>query len=149
MKFINIKKAQGEIVYSLEELSGIVDTLYPVLQQASVVTLTGSLGAGKTTLVQALLKKMCVQGPIQSPTYAYVNTHEILDGFKIFHFDLYRLQALDEFVMAGFDEYLYQPDSKVIIEWPEIVMPLLERDVCHITIDYEGLDKRKITYDCA
>jgi tRNA threonylcarbamoyladenosine biosynthesis protein TsaE len=137
---------RGELTYSLDELDSVVEVVYPLFKKTSVTTLTGSLGAGKTTLVQALLAKAGVAGPIQSPTYAYLNTYDAQLVPKIFHFDLYRLSSLDEFFMAGFDEYLYQSDTKTLIEWPEIVMPILQRDVCHITIDYQGLDKRKITY---
>ena len=105
---------------------------------AQVITFTGDLGAGKTTLIRALLKDLGVNQPITSPTFTYVNRYITANGKTLYHFDLYRLNALDEFMAQGFDEYLYQPNSWCLIEWPAVVMPLLTHGTCHITLDYDG-----------
>jgi len=148
----NQPEACGSVIYSIDDLERAVDTVYPLFEKYSVITLTGSLGAGKTTLVQALLARAGVAGPIQSPTFTYVNTYDGKrnDGLelKIYHFDLYRLHALEEFFALGFNEYIYQTKSKALIEWPGIVEPLLKNNVCHITLDYEGLDMRQLMYRC-
>lgn len=138
--------SQGSLVYGLDDLQRAVDFVYPLFAKSAVITLTGSLGAGKTTLVQALLTRAGVTGPIQSPTFTYVNTYDLVDGSQIHHFDVYRLHSLAEFLESGFDEYLYQKNGKALIEWPAIIDPLLQHDVCHIELDYEGLDLRKLTY---
>lgn len=142
----------GSLIYSADQLDQAVDLLWPLFEPGSpekskVITLTGSLGAGKTTLAQALLRKAGVTGPIQSPTFTYVSVYKV-KNLTMYHFDLYRLSSLQDFVQAGFDEYLYGENSKVLIEWPEIVMPLLTHDVCHVVIDYEGIEKRKLMYRC-
>lgn len=136
------------IIYSADELAQAVDFLWPLFEKSAVITLTGSLGAGKTTLAQALLKRAGVTGPIQSPTFTYVSVYKTPSGLTIYHFDLYRLSSLKDFLQAGFDEYLYVENAKVLIEWPEIVMPLLKHDVCHVEIEYEGFDQRKLMYTC-
>ncbi|NBQ16795.1 tRNA (adenosine(37)-N6)-threonylcarbamoyltransferase complex ATPase subunit type 1 TsaE, partial [bacterium] len=79
--------------------------------------------------------------PITSPTYTYVNVYR-LNGITFYHFDLYRLNSLDDFIQAGFDEYLYQPDSYCFIEWPEIIEKLIEKDLCKVIIDYDTEDSR-------
>lgn len=123
----------------------------PVIAQAlitepvSVWTLQGSLGAGKTSLVQEMLRQWGVQGPIQSPTYSYVSIYR-LPNATIYHFDLYRLTSAQDFIQAGFDEYLYDPAGRLLIEWPEIVQQLLPRPVCQIQIDYVSADQRAITW---
>ena len=110
----------------------------------AIITLSGPLGAGKTTLVQHILTRLGVTEPIQSPTYAYVMTYTTAQGLNIFHFDLYRLRNMQDFIDAGFEEYLYQPHSLCLIEWPEIVYPLLTHDVCNLILEYDGTEQRKI-----
>ena len=136
------------LIYSVDQLNRASDVLWPLFEKNQVMTLTGSIGAGKTILAQALLRKAGVTGPIQSPTFTYLSVYHASLKLTIYHFDLYRLSSIHDFVQAGFDEYLYQEDAKVLIEWPEIVMPLLTHDVCHVAIEYEGFDKRKLSYRC-
>lgn len=136
-----------KIVYGIDEVSVIVQKLYELLTTCKVMTFTGPLGAGKTTITRLLLKKCGVNDLITSPTFTYVNVYENKQRQTFYHFDCYRIKNLDDFRAAGFDEYLYQPNSVSFIEWPEVVMPILTHDVCNVTIEYEG-DKRSITIEC-
>lgn len=135
-----------ELIYSLDAVNDAAEQLFRLMSLYQVFTFTGSLGAGKTTLVQALLRVCGIEEPVQSPTFTYfsryTNTHE--EDF--FHFDLYRLKSAQDFVGAGFHEFLYQPHSWALIEWPEIIMPLLRKKACHVVIDYQGTGLRKLTY---
>ena len=83
-----------------------------------------------------MLKQKGVAQPVTSPTFTYVNVYENDNGQLFYHFDLYRIETLDAFIAAGFNEYLYAPNSWAFIEWPEVIMPLLTEAVCHCTIDY-------------
>ncbi len=82
----------------------------------AVVYLSGRLGAGKTTLARALLRAMGVQGTIRSPTYTLLEPYE-LDGRRVLHMDLYRIESLDV-DQLGLDDY---PPSETLwlVEWPE------------------------------
>jgi len=111
-----------------------------------VITLQGSLGAGKTTLAIELLRQYAVVGEMQSPTYTYLQAYKNDAGKNFYHFDLYRLQNKDAFLFAGFDEFLYQPNSLVIIEWPEIIESLLDKNVCVIDLLYVDDVTRKINW---
>lgn len=135
---------QQQITYSLNQISDVVDTLLPLLQSAAVFTFTGTLGAGKTTLIKALLKKAGVLDVVTSPTFTYVNVYQASRG-TFYHFDLYRIATLDDFCAAGFDEYVYLPNSWAFIEWPAVIMPLLAKKACHIHIEYVGLESRMLT----
>jgi len=134
------------IEYSLDQVAMVAKQCAYFMQDISVVTLTGSLGAGKTSLVSAILKNWGVQGPVISPTFTYVNSYRLPeDGRQVYHFDLYRLETQSAFEQAGFNEYIYADKTICLVEWPEIIMPLLTHGVCHISIEFLGLEKRRLT----
>lgn len=136
-----------EIIYSLDEMPKVVDILRQKMADYQVFTFTGTLGTGKTTLIQALLRSCGISGHITSPTFTYVNLYENDQGQTFYHFDLYRIHSIDEFINAGFNEYLYAPQSWCFIEWPEAIMPLLDHKVCHISLEYHD-QIRKLTINC-
>ena len=125
-----------EIIYTLDDVAAISKQLYALMQTCTVFTFTGPLGAGKTTLIRELLRLCDIQQEITSPTFTYVNIYNNQQKQTFYHFDCYRITSVDGFLAAGFDEYLYQPNSWTFIEWPEVIMPLLKHAVCHVTIDY-------------
>lgn len=133
--------------YTHKGMGPVVDELSALLDTVQVMGFTGPLGAGKTTLVQQLLRRRGVSGAIASPTFSYVHSYRMGDEL-VHHFDLYRLTSLDDFIEAGFDEYLYQPGVKALVEWPEIVMPLLNREACIVTLDYVSSRARRIQVCC-
>lgn len=133
------------LFYSLEQLPQAVDVIKELMGRCTVFTLTGTLGAGKTTLVRALLQACGVKDEhITSPTFTYVNVYHNQQGQTFYHFDLYRVSSLDEFCMMGFQEYLYAPHSFAFVEWPDSIMPLLKHKVCHINIEYHGEHQREL-----
>ncbi|HSW73991.1 MAG TPA: tRNA (adenosine(37)-N6)-threonylcarbamoyltransferase complex ATPase subunit type 1 TsaE, partial [Candidatus Limnocylindria bacterium] len=130
--------------YSLDEIDKVVLFLRSQLDRCQVYTFSGVLGAGKTTLIQQLLQASGVQDPVTSPTFTYVNIYENKLGQTFYHFDCYRIASVDSFLEAGFGEYLYAPNSWAFIEWPQVVMPLLYQNVCHVKIDYYEGNKREL-----
>lgn len=135
-----------QIRYSLETIDEIVELLYNLLPRCRVITFTGPLGAGKTTLVKKLLQRCGVEVLVTSPTFTYFITYHNELNQTFYHFDLYRIKSLEEFKEVGFNEYLYVPNSWAFIEWPEIIMPLLTHQVCHCEIDYYSDFERTFTY---
>jgi tRNA threonylcarbamoyladenosine biosynthesis protein TsaE len=84
-----------------------------------IVTLSGELGAGKTTLVRGMLRGLGWVGPVKSPSYALVE-HYLFSSLYFYHFDFYRFDDPDEWNTTGFAE-CFRPDSIAVIEWPERV----------------------------
>jgi len=82
-----------------------------------LVSLSGPLGSGKTTLVRAWLRALGVTGPVRSPTYTLVE-HYPLARFNVHHLDLYRLGDPLELEDLGFRDWL-TPDTVLLVEWPE------------------------------
>lgn len=89
----------------------------PGLKGGMVVTLSGDLGAGKTTLIRGALRALGWEGPVKSPTYALLE-HYTISRLYFYHFDFYRFDDPAEWENAGFAEY-FRPDSVCLIEWPE------------------------------
>src|SRR5207249_2706923 len=82
-----------------------------------VLHLSGELGSGKTTLVRGLLRALGVQGPVKSPTYAWVEPYSV-SRLDLYHFDFYRFDKKTEWLSSGLREY-FRPDAVCIVEWPE------------------------------
>lgn len=135
-----------ELIFAAKDLTQVAGQILKNCDKVQVVTLHGTLGAGKTTLAIEFLRQLGVRSEMQSPTYTYVQLYKNEAGKNFYHFDLYRLQDKTEFLFAGFDEFLYQPDSLVIIEWPEIIEPLLDKNVCAIELQYVDDATRKISW---
>ncbi len=82
-----------------------------------VVTLSGELGAGKTTLAQAICSGYGVTEAVTSPTYALVHEYSSPSS-AVFHIDLYRLESEAQLTNIGWDE-IVNGDALVLVEWPE------------------------------
>jgi tRNA threonylcarbamoyladenosine biosynthesis protein TsaE len=89
----------------------------PLAEQPFVIHLSGDLGAGKTALARAMLRKLGFSGPVKSPTFTLVEPYN-LPNFSIYHFDLYRFSTGDQWFDAGFDDILAGP-GLMLLEWPE------------------------------
>lgn len=104
----------------------------------------GQMGAGKTTLVKALCKKLGVRDTVNSPTFSIVNEYENGAGEPIYHFDFYRIKNLEEAKDIGFEEYLYS-GYLCLIEWSSLVMELIDTPYWRIDILVNDDDSRIIT----
>lgn len=134
-----------EYSYTLDEIDDVVEELYGLMGSCAIFTFTGPLGAGKTAIIKKLLARCGVKDLVTSPTFTYVNLYSNNEGEGFYHFDLYRIQEIEDFIAAGFDEYLYVPDSWAFIEWPEVIMSILDHAVCHVMLDYISENERRIS----
>lgn len=124
------------IHYTVDQIDTVAHYLDTYRSTSSIFTFEGMLGAGKTTLVKAFLKQVGVQEQVTSPTFTYVQIYTDGKGHTFYHFDLYRVATIEQFQMLGFDEYLYQPRSWALIEWPGVIRPLLTHGVCDVSVEY-------------
>ena len=86
----------------------------------STIFMVGDLGSGKTTFTKGFAEGLGFSNEVQSPTYPILNEYSDSNNF-IYHFDLYRLKSVSEFLEIGGIEYLSSTNGICIIEWPEII----------------------------
>jgi tRNA threonylcarbamoyladenosine biosynthesis protein TsaE len=115
--------AEKQWAYALSATADIAQALLDELGEARILLLEGELGAGKTTLVQALVAALGAKQQVTSPTYTIVNEYMGAEGL-IYHFDLYRLNSAEELEAIGFAEYL-DSGHYCLIEWPALAAPFL------------------------
>lgn len=108
-----------------------------------VWTFTGTLGAGKTTLIKAICEELAVEDQVSSPTYTIIQTYAS-EKEIIHHIDAYRIEQYEDAYQIGLDELL-EGDTYCFIEWPEKIAPLLPEHYFSVHIDGEGY-LRHLTY---
>lgn len=106
-------------------------------KRATILALTGDLGAGKTTLTQKIAEVLGVTGRVTSPTYViakmYDTDHAVFK--KLVHIDAYRLQGGDDLLSLGWKELIEDRETLIVLEWPEKVAEILPADIIRIEID--------------
>jgi tRNA threonylcarbamoyladenosine biosynthesis protein TsaE len=127
----HLKLTEGELRHWGEELGRSITP--PLL-----VTLTGELGVGKTTLAQAICLGYGVRDEITSPTYALIHEYRAPKS-AVFHIDLYRLDSPDQLTNIGWDE-IVSSRSLILVEWPERAGQRLPDDHLPIDLDYVADD---------
>lgn len=102
--------------------------------------LEGNLGAGKTSLIRAMLRALGWQGPVKSPTFSLLETYRA-NGIAVNHFDFYRFEAPEEFDDAGFRD-LYGAGALCASEWSCKAEPYLPPADLVVSLAPEGLGRR-------
>jgi tRNA threonylcarbamoyladenosine biosynthesis protein TsaE len=118
---------------TLAALPQAAQRLLPVLERHRVIAFYGDMGAGKTTLIKALCGAMGVAGTVNSPTFALVNEYRQPGGAPVYHFDFYRINKPEEAFDMGYEEYFFS-GHPCLVEWPELVAPLLPPGTLHLRI---------------
>ena len=112
------------------------------LKAGSVVALSGPLGSGKTVLIQGICSGLGVTEFVTSPSFVIIN--EYPGKVKVYHFDLYRLDNIEEFVKLGYEEYFYG-NGITVIEWAEKIKKFLPEERVEINLKILSEKKRRIS----
>jgi len=120
-----------QTLHTIEDMTLAGSTIAESLTGGDIVTLTGELGAGKTTLAKGILAYFGIAPEtVTSPTFSIMNMYaavEHTDSIKhIVHIDTYRLNEAEELLEIGFEDYLHDPETLILIEWPEKVEHLID-----------------------
>ncbi len=129
-------------IFSEEDLVGVSSFILSSFSNR-VFAITGNLGSGKTTLIKNFCAYLGVKDLVSSPTFPIINEYICNSGEKIFHFDFYRLNTIQEALDIGSELYL-NSGSYCFIEWPELIIPLLDEKVLFLNLEIET-KKRVLT----
>ena len=132
------------VIDSEQAMEALGGALAQLVGEIRIITLTGDLGAGKTTLVRGLLRALGYAGAVKSPTFTLVEPYTLGDR-DIYHFDLYRLEDAEELEFLGAREYL-EGDGLCLIEWPEKGAGFLPQADVNVTINKVNCG-RKVNID--
>lgn len=135
----NIKEVAKEILDAVRKTEK---------NNATVVTLSGDLGAGKTTITKEIAKLLGVREGIISPTFVIMKIYKTKDkNFKKFiHIDAYRLGSSKELLQLGWDKILEDKDTLIIIEWPEQVPDCIPEDANNVVLEHRDDTTRNIKF---
>lgn len=142
-----------EMIIKQEDWGLVVDDVLSYLQdsnntnKATLVTLRGDLGAGKTTFTQHLAREFGIQSNVISPTFVIMKSYEIdnnLSNFKkLFHIDAYRLKEYKDLEVLNWTDLISDKDNLIILEWPECVGDKLHEDIS-ISISHTDEETRSV-----
>jgi len=132
-----------EIIYKLNEIEDVARKLISLIKNYKILTFSGELGAGKTTLITAICKELGVQESVSSPTYSIIQEYELPSGALIYHLDLYRIKNTQEAIDAGVEDCLLSGEL-CFVEWPEIAVAMFPERVVHVALQALSSGKRKL-----
>jgi tRNA threonylcarbamoyladenosine biosynthesis protein TsaE len=130
---------------SPEETEAVAADLAARLRTGDVVTVSGELGAGKTTFVRGAARALGVEQPVTSPTYTI--GHRYRGNVDISHLDLYRFTSLSHAEWGDLEPYF--DDAIVFVEWPEAAAGALPPARARVELRHSGEDRRLIEIDGA
>lgn len=138
------------IIQSIDDLEKAVTALLKFAGNRKKMMFYGEIGAGKTTFIQAICKKMDVREAVVSPTFSLVNQYTYADKKTgeeklVHHMDLYRLKNEQEALDIGIEDYLYD-DNYCFIEWAEIIEHWLPEELVKIDIEIFEDTGRKFNF---
>ena len=125
---------------SLDELDNVAREVLDSLAGRTVVAFDAPMGAGKTTLISRIAAMLNADDDVASPTFAIVNQYE--GDRTIFHFDMYRIERVEEALDFGSEEYLSSGEL-CLVEWPEKIEPLLPEDTMVVRIEIKSDTERR------
>lgn len=131
-----------KIEFDIHDIDKVAETILNNVH-SKIILFKGAMGAGKTTLIKALVKQVGSLDVVTSPTFALMNEYLTTDC-KIYHYDFYRIKKLEEALDLGFDEFI-EEDVWNMIEWPDLIVGLLPLSYVEIEINKLSDTKRALS----
>lgn len=134
------------VTISLQELPTFAQDFWQKAGNTKVFLFYGEMGAGKTTIIEALCSAKGVKEHTSSPTFSIINQYAYDDGGEeklIYHIDLYRLKDEEEIIQAGVEDCVYS-GAICMIEWPQKAPHLFDQNVAKIIIEPISETERRI-----
>ena len=140
--------------YTTKEIPSIARELLALIAEkkstdhATLVTLSGDLGAGKTTLTQEIAKQLGVTHSVTSPTFVIMKQYPTQNSIwsTLVHIDAYRFQNADELMRLHWEEMLSSPANLIVLEWPEMVPSAIPAYAHQIKLAHVSEEIREISF---
>ena len=132
--------------YELKDIAAAARAFVDDMAGRRLFAFYGPMGAGKTTFIRAVCEALGTTDVVTSPTFAIINEYNTRSGRPIYHFDFYRIRRLAEVYDIGYEDYFYGSDGICLMEWPELVEPLLPPETVRVTIAVQPDGTRSIDY---
>ena len=135
-------------IATAEALPQAAQEFASLMGDETVYAFYGEMGAGKTTFIRELCRALGVEEDLaNSPSFSIINEYRSdTTAERIYHFDLYRLESVDEALEIGVEDY-FDSGALCLLEWPERIEPLLPDDTVKVTISVNPDDSRTLTID--
>jgi len=129
----------------LDELPQVAKQILELAKQEKIFLFFGEMGAGKTTLISALVVQLGTLDHPSSPTFSIVNEYKTASG-SIFHFDFYRLKNQTEALDMGYEDYFFS-GNYCLVEWPEKISNLWPEHYIKVSIETINENERILNVD--
>lgn len=129
------------LTYSLADLNSVAKKII-TNTTSKIILFDAEMGMGKTTLIKSLVKHLGCDDEVSSPTFSLVNEYQSKTN-TIYHFDLYRIEEEEELYNFGIEDYI-NSNNWVLVEWPNLLKPLLQEKYTSITITKLENDERSL-----
>ena len=135
-------------IATAEALPQATQEFASLMGDETVYAFYGEMGAGKTTFIRELCRALGVEEDLaNSPSFSIINEYRSdTTAELIYHFDLYRLESVDEALEIGVEDY-FDSGALCLLEWPERIEPLLPDDTVKVSISVNPDDSRTLTID--
>ncbi len=130
--------------HSVAETRKIAEMLTHLVMPEGVMLLTGELGSGKTTMIQAMAASLACRGSVKSPTFDLLHIYDC-NAARIYHVDLYRIRNADELSVLDLP-YPGEDHALVLAEWGELLESWYPQHF-HLTCEYQGSQSRRFYLD--
>jgi tRNA threonylcarbamoyladenosine biosynthesis protein TsaE len=131
-----------EFDYDIDEIQNAAKIIIHLIDKYKIIAFIGDLGAGKTTLINAICHELGVKQHVTSPTYSIVQEYQI-NNIVIYHMDLYRIKSIGEAIDAGIEDCL-NSDNLCLVEWPQKASSLFPEETVYISLQTLSVNARKL-----
>ncbi|ARE86042.1 tRNA (adenosine(37)-N6)-threonylcarbamoyltransferase complex ATPase subunit type 1 TsaE [Clostridium formicaceticum] len=130
--------------FNEKETKALGKKLGDLVKAKDVLCLVGDLGAGKTTFTKAFAIGLEVEEDVTSPTFTIVQEYQ--GRIPLYHFDVYRIENIDQMEDIPYEEYFYG-DGVCVIEWAHLIEEILPKDYIKVQINYVDIETREICFE--
>ena len=140
-------KNKNFVSASESETEAIGAEIARMCPRGSVILLDGDLGAGKTVVTRGFARALGIDEPVSSPTYTIVQEYDLPERGRLYHLDLYRISGVQAALAFGVDEFLNDPSSYALVEWPERISGIIPGNAIKIRLKHTGESQREISVE--